>query len=254
MSAEPDSRYDSIGDGYSRTRREDPRIAARIHAALGEARTVVNVGAGAGSYEPRDRQVIAIEPSAVMAAQRPEDLTPAILGGAWPLPLLDKSVDATMAILTIHHWDGDRERGVLELRRVARGPVMILTVDPNVSGEMWLMKEYLPEVAELDRQIFPSLELLAEWLGAGMRVETVPIARDSADWTLMSFWAHPERVLDAQARSSTSGFARMPTAVAERVVKSVQRDLNDGSWDRRHGGLRELDEYDAGLRLVTSPG
>jgi SAM-dependent methyltransferase len=245
-----ESRYDQIGAGYAATRREDPRIAARIHAALGEARTVVNVGAGAGSYEPRDRQVIAVEPSKVMASQRPAELPRAILAEAYPLPLADRSVDAAMALLTVHHWDAQQERGVRELRRVARGPVVILTYDPRVSARMWLM-EYLPEVAELDRRIFPLPEQVAQWLGADTAIETVPIARDTPDWTLGSFWAHPERVLDAQARAGTSGFARMPAEVVARVVEAVRCDLEDGTWDARHGYLRHLAEYDAGLRLVT---
>src|SRR5215212_6759524 len=177
-----DARYDVIGAEYAVTRREDPRIGTRIHAALGEARTVVNVGAGAGSYEPRDRYVLAVEPSAVMIAQRDPSLPPAIRSGAYPLPLEDRSVDAAMAILTIHHWDEDQERGVRELRRVARGPVVILTYDAEVSARMWLIADYLPEVAELDRRIFPTPEKLARWLGGPVEVQVVPIARDTPDW------------------------------------------------------------------------
>jgi SAM-dependent methyltransferase len=246
-----DIRYDAIGREYARFRREDPRFRARILAALGDARTVVNVGAGAGSYEPNDRHVLAIEPSDVMAAQRPRDLAPAIRAGAGELPLRDGSVDAAMAILTLHHWDDAREQGVRELRRVARGPVVVFTYDPRVSGTMWLMAEYLPEVAALDRTIFPRPEVLAGWLGGRVTVESVPIPRDSPDWMLGAYWAHPERVLDARARAATSGFARMPAPVVERVVRKVESDLADGSWDRRHGTLRRLDEFDAGLRLVV---
>lgn len=247
-----DARYDSIGARYPDTRREDPRIAARVHAALGDARTLVNVGAGAGSYEPRDRHVIPIEPSDVMIAQRSPDLAPAIRGSAYPLPLADRSVDAAMALLTIHHWDDEQERGLRELRRVARGSVVLLTIDPQVSGRMWLMADYLPEVGALDRRIFPSPDAVAGCLESDLTVETVPIARDTPDWTLLSFWAHPERVLDPCARAATSGFARMPTAVVDRVVRAVKRDLRDGTWDARHGHLRLLDEYDAGLRLVVA--
>ncbi len=245
-------RYDAIGHAYARTRREDPHLRARIAAALGDARTVVNVGAGAGSYEPDDRYVIAIEPSDVMAAQRPRSLAPAIRATAGDLPLRDGSVDAAMSILSLHHWDDARERGVRELRRVARGPVVILTYDARVSGAMWLMAEYLPEVATLDREIFPAPETLAAWLGGRVTVEPLPIPRDTPDWMLGSFWAHPERVLDAAARAATSGFARMPAPVVDRVVAEVSRDLADGSWDHRHGGLRALAEYDAGLRLVVA--
>jgi len=246
------NRYDAIGSGYSRTRREDPRFRAQIHAALGNARTVVNVGAGAGAYEPTDLHVIAIEPSDVMAAQRPRDLAPAIRASAGSIPLRDGSVDAAMAILSVHHWDGERERGVRELRRVARGAVVILTYDPTISGSMWLMTEYLPEVASLDLQIFPSPQQLAEWLGGDVQIDTVPIARDTPDWMLGSFWAHPERVLDASARAATSGFARMPTHVVDRVVSELSRDLASGLWDDRHRHLRTLHALDVGLRLVAT--
>lgn len=245
-------RYDAIGGGYARLRREDPRIAARLHDALGSARSVVNVGAGAGSYEPRDRHVIAIEPSAVMAAQRPPELVPAIRASAGALPLFDAGVDAAMAVLSIHHWDGEQEAGVRELRRVARGPVALLTIDAAVAGEMWLVRDYLTEVAELDRRTMPPIERLAGWLGGEVRVETVEIARDTPDWTLLAFWAHPERVLDAAARAATSGFARMGEEVVARVVADVERDLADGTWERRNGELRALDSYDAGLRLVVA--
>lgn len=142
-----DTRYERIGHGYARTRREDPRIAARVHAALGNARTVVNVGAGAGSDEPSDRYVIAIDPSDVMAAQRPPDRAPAIRASAGALPLRDDSIDAVMAMITIHQWDEEQQRGVQELRRVARGPVVVLTFDATVSTQMWLFADYLPEAA-----------------------------------------------------------------------------------------------------------
>ncbi|HZU39992.1 MAG TPA: methyltransferase domain-containing protein [Solirubrobacteraceae bacterium] len=248
-------RYEHIGATYARTRREDPRLAARIHAALGDGRTVVNVGAGTGSYEPRDRHVVAIEPSDVMAAQRPAGLAPAIRATAGRLPLRDGAVDAALAVLTVHHWDREQEAGVRELRRVARGPVVIVTYDAEVSGRMWLMADYLPEVAELDRRIFPSLERLDAWLGGTTQVEVLEIPRDTPDWTLGSFWAHPERVLDPVARAATSGFARMPAEVVERVVSEVGRDLESGAWDERHGHLRALGAFDAGLRLlVNHPG
>lgn len=245
-------RYDRIGAAYARTRQEDARLSGRIAAALGNARTVVNVGAGAGSYEPRDRHVIAIEPSDVMAAQRPRELAPAVRATAGALPLRDGSVDAAMAILSVHHWDAEQESGVRELRRVARGPVVILTCDPQVSGAMWLMADYLPEVGELDRRIFPACAQLAEWLGGRTQVEVLPVPADTCDWTLMSFWAHPERVLDEGARNATSGFARMDPAVVARVVAAVRRDLDDGTWDARHGHLRQLAEYDAGMRLLIN--
>jgi SAM-dependent methyltransferase len=247
----PETRYDVIGSGYAASRREDPRIAALINAALGEARTIVN-GAGAGSYEPRDPYVIPVEPSEVMIAQRDRELPPAIRSGAYPLPLDGRSVDAAMAILTIHHWDEDQERGVKEMRRVARGPVVILIFDAEVSPRMWLMADYLPEIAELYRRRCPSPETLARWLDGEVDLREVPISRHSPDWMLGSFWAHPERVLDAHARNATSGFARMRPEVVNRVVDAVERDLMNGTWDARHGHLRALDEYDAGLRLLVA--
>ncbi len=245
-------RYDTIGYGYARTRREDARFRALIGAALGDARTVVNVGAGTGLYEPRDRHVIAIEPSDVMAAQRPPDCAPAIRASADTIPLRDRSVDAAMAVLTLHHWDEHREKGVRELRRVARGPVVILTYDATVSGAMWLMADYLPEVAELDLRTFPHPEQIAEWLGGDVRIDAVPIPNDTPDWMLGSFWAHPERVLDPDARAATSGFARMDPGVVDRVVAEVSRDLDSGLWDSRHGALRTLGALDVGLRLIVA--
>jgi SAM-dependent methyltransferase len=247
-----DPRYDSIGHGYSTTRREDPRLRGRIDRALGNSRTVVNVGAGTGSYEPSDRHVIAIEPSDVMADQRPADLAPALRGTAAPLPLRDLSVDAAMAVLTIHHWDEQRELGVRELRRVARGPVLIVTYDPEVCAQMWLYRDYLPEAAALDRATFPRIDELTTWLGGSVSVEPVLNSRDTPDWTLGSFWAHPERVLDGVARSATSAFARMAPAVLKRVVAAVDSDLRDGTWDRRNGELRDLAEYDVGMRLIVA--
>ena len=250
--AEVDPRYDQIGIGYARTRREDPRLAAMIHAALGDARSVVNVGAGTGSYEPPDRYVIAVEPSDVMAAQRPAGRVPAIRADAGALPLREDGVDAAMAILSIHHWDEEQEAGVREMRRVARGPVVILTYDATVSNQMWLIGEYMPEVAELDTQIFPSPGRISAWLGGRTQVQAWEIPRDTPDWTLGSFWAHPERVLDPEARAATSGFARMPPQVVDRVVEAVKQALESGEWDRRHGALRTLDALDVGVRLLVN--
>jgi SAM-dependent methyltransferase len=167
------TRYDGIGFEYARTRREEPRFLQRILRELGDARSVVNVGAGAGSYEPRDRYVLAIEPSDVMASQRPRELAPAVRAEAHCLPLRDRGVDAAMSVLSMHHWDEYQERGVRELRRVARGPVVLLTCDPEISSKMWLMRDYLPEVADLDRRTFPSMALLTRWLGANTRIEVV---------------------------------------------------------------------------------
>jgi SAM-dependent methyltransferase len=196
-----------------------------ILAALGDTRSVVNVGAGAGAYEPDDRTVIAIEPSAVMVAQRPRGRAPVLRALAHALPLRDGSVDAAMAILSVHHWDEQQELGVRELRRVSRGPVVLFTCDAEVSGRMCLMADYLPEVADLDRQVFPGMDRLMEWLGGRTRVEVVPIPCDICDWMLMSFWAHPERcstplpatphqALPACRRPSSSAWWRQFSAIS----------------------------------------
>jgi SAM-dependent methyltransferase len=243
--------YDTIGHGYQSHRLPDPSLEAAIHAALGTARTVVNVGAGAGSYEPNDRLVLPIEPSAVMAAQRPAD-RPALRGLAQDLPLHDRSVDAALAVLSLHHWHPDQRQGVLEMCRVARDTVVLVTVDPSVCGRMWLLADYLHEVREQDHTIFPSPEHIVSWFDRPARVEVLPIARTSPDHTLMSYWAHPERVFDASARQATSGFARQPKEVVARVLRELRHDLDTGLWDARHGHLRELDTFDAGLRLIVA--
>ncbi|MEN0060779.1 MAG: methyltransferase domain-containing protein [Myxococcota bacterium] len=245
------TRYDTIGDRYSARRREDPQIRARIHEALGNARTVVNVGAGAGSYEPQDRTVFAVEPSHVMAEQRAPD-RPALRGTATALPFFDGSLDAAMTVLSLHHWDPDQEAGVREMARVARDTIVILTIDAEVSGRMWLMADYFPEVRNRDFAIFPPPEQIAAWTGRRATIETIPVSRTTPDHSLASFWAHPERVLDPLARQVTSGFAREPQAVIDRVVAAVRTDLESGAWDARHGALRHLEEADAGLRLIVA--
>jgi len=245
------ARYDRIGHRYAEHRRPDPRIAARILAALGDARTVVNVGAGAGSYEPEDRVVIAVEPSQVMAAQRPPH-RPAVRGVAQALPLHDRSVDAAMTVLSLHHWHPDQAAGVREMVRVARDTVVVVTIDTAICGRMWLMADHFPEVQARDEAIFPEPSTIADWIGWPATIEAVPIHRDSPDHSLISFWAHPERVLDPAARAATSGFAREPAEVVERVVASVRAALASGAWDARHGHLRELDAADVGLRLIVA--
>ncbi|MET0390549.1 MAG: DUF1330 domain-containing protein [Polyangiales bacterium] len=248
----PPARYDAFGTEHTHVRHEDPLLRERIDAALGDARTLVNVGAGAGSYEPRDRYVIAIEASEVLARQRPAEAVPALRAWAWELPLRDRSVDAALAVLSVQHWAAEREHAVRELRRVARGPVIIATIDPRVSSALWLVKDYLPELAALDERLFPLPEHIAGWLGGQVQTEIVPIRRDSPDGSLLSFWAHPERVLDAEARAGTAGFARMPSDVVDRVTRAVRADLESGAWDAKHAELRELEQYDAGLRLIVA--
>lgn len=242
--------YDEIGTTYRQTRRTDPGIARALERALGDARSVVNVGAGAGSYEPADRAVLAVEPSAVMAAQRAPE-RPCVRGSAEALPLFDASVDAALAVLTLHHW-ADQAEGLSELARVARRRVVLLTYDAEVSACWWLPAAYMPELAAWERACFPPMSALASMLPGEVTVTRVPIARDCEDWMLGSFWAHPERVLDPVARAGTSGFARMPEEVVSRVVSDLRRDLASGAWERAHGALRGEAEHDVGLRIITA--
>lgn len=249
MTEEP--RYDTLGHGYALQRREDPVLRAQIARALQGCGSVVNVGAGPGSYEPAELQVLAIEPSAVMAAQRPPHRPIAIRATADSLPLHDDSVDAAMTVLSLHHWGDAQRAGVIEMRRVATGPVVIVTCDPRVTGRMWLLRDYLPEVAALDLEIFPLPETVMDWLGEGCEMTVLPTSADTPDHSLFAFWAHPEWVADPDARNATSGFSRQHPAVVQRVVRAVAADLASGRWDQRHGHLRDRSSLDVGLRMIV---
>lgn len=240
-------RYDAIGRTYSSSRREEPRFAARIAAALGGARSVVNVGAGTGSYEPAGLRLLAVEPSAAMIAQRDAGAHPAVIASAERLPLADRSVDAAMAIISIHHWS-DARRGVEEMRRIARETVLILTFDPDLLGQSWI-RHYAPAIAELDAGM-PAVDELAGWLGETATVETVPIPIDCTDLFLEAWFGRPELMLDDELRANTSGFALLGDRDEHRAVERLRSDLDSGAWDRRWGALRGLAEHDGGLRLV----
>lgn len=246
-----DVRYDRIGHGYARFRREDPEIAALVREQLGTARTVLNVGAGTGSYEPHDRYVVAVEPSDVMAAQRPAGAVPALRASAGSLPYRDGAFDAALAVLTLHHWGADLATGVRELRRVAAGPVVILTIDAAVSNGLWLVDDYFPGVAELDRQTMPPIPHLDRLLGGGTRVHTVPLGRETPDGMLMSFWGRPELVLEPERRAAASGFRLLDEAAVDHGLRRLSEDLDTGAWDDRHGHLRHAPAHDVGLRLVV---
>jgi len=243
--------YDDIGHGYARTRDADPRIAAAIDTALGDARTVVNVGAGAGSYEPRDREVTAVEPSQAMIDQRPPGAAPCVRAPAEALPFADGSFDAALAAMTIHHWD-DVARGLAELRRVARARVVVLTWDPEVAAESWLTAEYLPELRKLDLFRFDSPARLAERLGGDVTVTPVPIPADCRDGFIEAFWARPEAYLDPVVRDGMSGMRAMDQDVVRRAMARLEADLRSGAWDRRHGHLRGQAELELGYRLVLA--
>ena len=240
--------YETHGRGYARRRRTDPRIAARIHAALGDARTVVNVGAGAGSYEPQDRWVLAVEPSATMRAQRPPDAAPAIHARAEALPLDDGAVDAAMAVVTIHHWD-PVEAGLRELRRVARGPVVIFTFDLH-HLPAW-QKDHFAAGLEIELPRFPTIEHVAATLGGRTRIETVPTPADCHDGFFEAYWNRPEAMLDPAVRRAQSMWELLSPGTEERIVERLRRELQDGTWDAQHGHLREMDSYEGAMRLVV---
>jgi SAM-dependent methyltransferase len=241
--------YERHGHTYARHRRADPRIAARIHAALGDARTVLNVGAGAGSYEPHDRWVLAVEPSATMRAQRPSGAAPAIDARAEALPLDDDAVDAAMACLTIHHWQSPAA-GLAELRRVARGPVVVFTFELDALPA-W-QKQFLREGLALERPRFPPIDEVAAALGGSTRVERIATPADCSDGFFEAFWNRPEALLDPAVRSAQSMWALLAEGVEECMVERLGGSLRSGAWDAEQGHLRKLHEFDGSLRLVIS--
>jgi SAM-dependent methyltransferase len=241
--------YDAIGTTYTSTRRPDPRIAARIAAALGDAGSVINVGAGAGSYETA-RTVLAVEPSPVMISQRPAGSAPAVRARAEQLPVADDAADAAMALLTVHHWS-DLAAGIAELRRVARRRVVILTWDQSVFRRFWLVDEYLPEVAAFDDTRAVPVGRLAEMLG-GARIEPVPVPHDCTDGFGAAFWRRPAAYLDPVVRAGISMLAQPGEAVLRAGLARLAADLESGRWHDRHRDLLALDEYDAGYRLAIA--
>jgi len=241
--------YDSIGVTYARTRRPDPRVAAVIRRALGGAATVVNVGAGTGSYEPPET-VVAVEPSTVMIAQRPAGSARAVEATAEALPLADDSADAAMAVLTVHHWS-DLEAGIGELRRVARRRVVLFTFDPEVNHGFWLLDEYLPEAARFDTTRAVPVDRLVSLLG-GARVETVPVPHDCTDGFLAAFWRRPEAYLDPRVRAGISMFAQIGEDAVRPGLARLADDLTSGRWHRRHAGLLDRESLDVGYRLLVA--
>ncbi|MET0281536.1 MAG: methyltransferase domain-containing protein [Steroidobacteraceae bacterium] len=239
--------YDTIGKGYAARRRTDPRIAAALWLALGDAEMVVNVGAGAGSYEPRDRAVVAVEPSLTMIRQRPPDAAPVLQAVAEQLPLRDASVAAAMAVLTVHHWR-NVSQGLTEMRRVSRDRIVILTCDPAGPG-FWLTDEYFPAIRTQDSRKLPGIPEFEAALGP-VSVNTVPIPRHCQDGFLGAFWAHPHAYLDAGVRSGISVFAGLP-GLQEGLLR-LREDLDSGIWQRRFGALVAQDELDIGYRLVIA--
>lgn len=242
--------YEVGGVGYAAQRRADPRIAARVHSALGPARTVLNVGAGAGSYEPTDREVTAVEPSAAMRAQRPQHLSRAVDATAEDLPFDEDSFDAAMATVTIHQWS-DVDRGLAELRRVSRGPVIILTFDGDALDSLWLA-EYAPELIAAERRRYPGIEHVRQVLGGHSTVQEVPVPIDCLDGFAEAYYARPELFLDPAVRRSQSAWGFIDAEATERTVSRLRSDLDSGAWDRRFSRLRRQPEFTGALRLIVA--
>jgi SAM-dependent methyltransferase len=236
--------YDRIGQGYAKARRPDPRILAAIEAGLGDAASVINVGAGAGGYEPAEREVTAVEPAAEMIAQRAADAAPVIQATAEALPFDDDSFDAAMAVQTVHHWP-DMEAGLAEMRRVARGPIVVLTNGRGDGFETWL-DDYFPGVPRGGRA-----EAVADFLGDAT-VTPVPVPRDCTDLFFFALWGRPELFLDDEVVQSMWIWNIMDPAERKAGRERLAADLADGTWDERNGALREADELDVGMRLVVA--
>ncbi|HEX4463102.1 MAG TPA: methyltransferase domain-containing protein [Solirubrobacterales bacterium] len=242
--------YDEIGVNYPDFRRADPRIEARIWAALGDARSVVNVGAGTGSYEPRDRETIAVEPSSLMIARRPAGTAPVLQGVAEALPLEDQSVDAAMGVFTIHHWD-DLDAGLAEMRRVARKRIVLATIDAEINARIWTLAEYFPEAMALEKEVMPSMASLEASL-PGATIEAVPMPSRCRDEFTSALWDRPELFLEPATLRASSLWHRLAPEAIERGQERLRADLESGRWDEVHGHLRTLPELDIGLRLVRA--
>lgn len=240
------TKYDTIGINYSDLRQSDPRIAAQIAEALGNARTVLNVGAGTGSYEPMDRAVTALEPSMSMLAKRGEAAGPAVQGRAEALPFADKSFDAAMAILTVHHWT-DRRAGFAEMRRVTRGPIVVLTFDPSHRGN-WLA-DYVPQLVALDEAIMPAMGDYQSWLGP-VTIKPVRVPHDCVDGFLYAYWRRPQAYLDPRIRKAMSSFWAIDGA--EDALQRLKHDLESGDWAAKYARFLDLDACDLGYRLVIA--
>jgi SAM-dependent methyltransferase len=241
-------RYDTIGRTYARARQADPRIAAQILDAIGDARSVINVGAGTGNYEPTDRPVVAVEPSLTMIGQRDADAAPAVQGVAEHLPFPDSSFDVAMATLTVHHWS-DQGAGLRELRRVADRQV-IWAFDPSTSGTYWLVDDYFPEYRSLETEWnAPSADDIGRHLDV-QRVEVVPVPPDCTDGFGGAYWCRPDAHLDPTVRAGMSWLALLDPAIVERNIARLAAEIDDGTWDEKYGHLRALESIDLGYRLI----
>jgi SAM-dependent methyltransferase len=244
-----DTDYSTLAVDYANVRRPDPRIGTQLAAALGDARTVINVGAGTGSYEPTDRHVVAVEPAAEMRARRDPSLSPAIDARADALPFDDDSFDAGLAVLTVHHWP-DLKAGLAELRRVARRRVVIMTADPAALGDLWAA-EYSPEFHQIESRRYPSLERIAAALGGELESRVLTIPFDCTDGFTDSFYGRPEAMLEPAVRRAQSAWSFVDDAAQARFVAKLSADLESGAWDERFGHLRTQPEFESSMRVLV---
>jgi hypothetical protein len=244
-----DADYQRIGRGYARFRQPDPAIAAQIAAALGDARSVLNVGAGGGSYEPLDRRVTAVEPSASMRAERPPHLVDAVDAVAEALPFDDKSFDAAMAISTVHQWL-NLELGLREMRRVTRGPVVLVTSAPELLDKWWL-DDYAPEVTAVEVARFPKISRILDVMGGRASVRTIPIPLNCRDGFNEAYYGRPEKLLDKEARLACSSWSFLDAATVDRFEEHLCADLSSGAWDARHGHLRKQPSFEGSLKIIV---
>lgn len=240
--------YDKIGGTYSGRRQSDPRIATAIEGAIAGCNSILNVGAGTGSYEPASRFVVAVEPSRIMTAQRPVGAAPVVQGCAEALPFRDCSFDAVLAILTVHHWK-DQGTGLSECVRVARTKVVLLTIDMEVCEDFWLF-DYFPELLRVDRHIFPNIARFENALGS-LKTIPVPIPADCRDGFLGAYWKRPRAYLDPIVRESISTFSKIGNISSQ--LARLESDIVSGAWEQRYLGLMGLEALDLGYRILISP-
>lgn len=243
--------YDSYGHRYAGQRQTDPRIAEYVYNALGDALTILNVGAGTGSYEPTNKYVVAIEPSGVMRAQRiDKGKVPAVIGTAESLPFDENSFDASMAMVTIHHWP-DLELGLKELTRVTKGPVVIMTFDPDSLNKFW-NAEYFPDLIEIERRRFPSIKTILDILGDNCEVVDIPIPLDCMDGFQEAFYGRPEAFLEDEVRKAQSAWGFLPQGMEQKLVQNLANALESGEWDKKYGHYREAPYFTCALRLIIA--
>lgn len=242
--------YQGLGGTYARVRRADPRIAAQLTEALGTARSVVNVGAGTGSYEPADRDVVAVEPASDMRSRRAPGAAPVVAAVADALPFADGAFDAALSVLSIHHWP-DLEAGLAQMRRVARGPVVILTFDPGQLADWWLA-DLCPAVIAVEARRYPSIDRVAAALGGRVTVRPVAVPADCTDGFSEAFFARPEAFLDPAVLDAQSAWGFVSTDERYSFQATLAAMLADGSWDRAYGHWRTRAAHAGAVRIITA--